>query len=409
MKKTLIAVVLGLAGVAAAGWMMVRETTPAAPERTAGAAASAGAASRPGGGAPVSVSTVKAVQRDQRVTLEATGTVSSLTTVDIKPQVSSTVDKVHVKEGQFVRRGDLLFTLDSRADAVNVTKARAQLARDQAALADAQRQLARSRDLLAQQFVSQSAVDAAQTQAETQQAVVAAGRAALSAAELGLGYHRIVAPSAGRVGAINVFPGSLVQPSGTALLTVTQLDPIAVAFNLPQRNLQDTLQGLREGGLPVIAQLPERSDGSPGARLEGRLQFVDSAVDANSGSVRVKAVFDNPQQHLWPGAYVKVDIALRTLGGAIVIPQAAIVTGQKARSVFVVDADDRVQPRPIELVHPVGPEAVVTGLSAGERIVVDGRENVRAGSKVVERGARAAGVRSERGSAPASGAAGVTP
>ena len=391
MKKSLIAVVLGLAGVAAAGWYVYRGQAPAAPASQAGAAPGARGASRPGGSAPISVSTVKAVQRDQRVTFEATGTVSSLNTVDIKPQVSSTVEKVHVKEGQFVRRGDLLFTLDNRADAVSVTRARAQLARDQAAFADAQRQLARSRDLLSQQFVSQSAVDAARTQVETQQAVVAASRAAVAAAELQLGYHRIAAPSAGRVGAINVFPGSLVQPSGPALLTVTQLDPIAVTFNLPQRNLDETLKGLRQGGLPVTVQLPEKSDGSASAKLEGRLQFVDSAVDPASGSVRVKAVFDNPQQQLWPGAYVTVDIVLRTLRDAIVIPQAAIVTGQRGRSVFVVDAEDKVQARPVELVHPVGPEAVVTGLRAGERIVVDGRENVRAGSKVVERGARAAG------------------
>ncbi|WP_418320206.1 efflux RND transporter periplasmic adaptor subunit [Piscinibacter sakaiensis] len=421
MNKSMIAVALGAAGLAAAGgYFYLQQQPDSSASHVAGAAAPAaagasaankggGAARPPGGGGPISVTTVKAQQRDQRITLEATGTVSSLNVVDIKPQVSSKVEQVHVKEGQFVRRGELLFTLDNRADAVNVTKMRAQLARDQAALNDAQRQLARSRDLLEQKFVSQSAVDAAQTQVETQQAVVAASKAAVDAAVLGLGYHRITAPSAGRVGAVNVFPGSLVQPSGPALLTITQLDPIAVSFNLPQRNLDETLQGLREGGLPVSAQLPDRSDGTPGPRLDGKLQFVDSVVDQSSGSVRVKAVFDNPQQHLWPGGYVKVALAVRTLRDAIVIPQAAIVTGVKGRTVFVVDADDKVQPRPVEIVHPVGQDAVVSGLQAGDRIVVDGRENVRAGSKVVERGGQGGAGKPGRAGTPASGAAGVTP
>ena len=211
MKKSLLAGVLGLAGLAVAGWFWMREPAPAAPERQAGAAApAAGGASRPGGGAPVSVSTVKAVQRDQRVTLEATGTVSSLNTVDIKPQVSSMVDKVHVKEGQFVKRGELLFTLDNRADAVNVTKARAQLARDEAALDDAQTP-ARAQPRPARPAIrlaerGRRGADAGRDAAGGRRR---RARPRVEAAQLGLGYHRITAPSAGRVGAINVFARQL--------------------------------------------------------------------------------------------------------------------------------------------------------------------------------------------------------
>ncbi len=216
--------------------------------------------------------------------LEATGTVTALNSVDIRPQIASTITKVQIKEGQFVTAGQPLFVLDARNDEVNVTKARAQLAKDQAALADAERQLARSKDLFAQNFISQGAVDTNQTLVDSARAVVAADRAAIESAQVGLSYSRIVAPAAGRAGAINVFPGSTVQPAGNALVTITQLDPIAVSFSLPQRNLGEALATLRGGGGKVTAVLP---DGA--GAVTGKLQFVDNAVDAASGTVRVKA------------------------------------------------------------------------------------------------------------------------
>ncbi len=253
---------------------------------------------------------MRAQQREVDIVLEATGTVTALNSVDVRPQISSTITKVHIREGQFVKQGQLLFTLDARNDEVNVTKAKAQLAKDMASLADAQRQLARSRDLFAQNFISQGAVDTNQTLVEAQQAVVASDRAAIEAAQVGLSYTRIVAPSAGRAGAINVFAGSSVQPAGAVLVTITQLDPIAVGFNLPQRNLGDALQTLRGGGGKVSAVLPEGR-----GTLTGRLQFVDNAVDAGSGTVRVKAEFPNSDEKLWPGAFVNVRLAVQTLEG----------------------------------------------------------------------------------------------
>jgi RND family efflux transporter MFP subunit len=373
----------------------------------ADAASAASGAASGAGGPPVSVTTVKAEQRDQLVSLEATGTVTSLNMVEVRPQVSSVIMKVHVREGQFVKRGDLLFTLDSRNDEVNVTKARAQLAKDQAALNDAKRQLDRSQDLLRQKFISQSAVDTSQTQVESQQAVVAASKAAIDAAQVGLGYNRIVAQSAGRVGAINVFPGSYVTPAGNALLTITQLDPIAVSFSLPQRNLNDALQGLRDGQLPVFAQLPD-STIARGGSLTGRLQFVDSAVDLASGTVKVKAVFDNAKQQLWPGAYVNVRMGVQTLKDAIVVPQAAIITGQRGRTVYAVEGN-KAAVRRVELVYAAGSDAVVTGLKPGERIIVDGRQNVRAGSTVVERAAEGGRGASRPGKGASGAEAGNTP
>jgi RND family efflux transporter MFP subunit len=373
----------------------------------AAAGGAASPASSAGGGPPISVSTVRVTQRDQVVMLDANGTVTPLSNVEVRPQVSNVVSKVHVREGQFVRAGELLFTLDDRADQVNVAKALAQLQKDQAALADAQRQLERSRDLLRQQFVSQSAVDTSQTLVESQQAVMAVDRAAVESARVALGYQRIVASGAGRVGAINVFPGSYVQPGGAPLVTITQLDPIAVSFNLPQRNLDDALQGLRSGAAQVFAQLP---DG--GAARTGRLQFVDSAVDGASGTVRVKAVFDNADQKLWPGAFVTVRMGVRTLKDAIVVPQVAVIQGARGKSVYVVEDGNRAALRPVEVVHAAGDEVVVTGLAPGERVIVDGRQNVRAGSVIVETPAlvdpgKAAGVPKRAVSATNGSASGV--
>ncbi|MEO8124227.1 MAG: efflux RND transporter periplasmic adaptor subunit [Burkholderiales bacterium] len=376
--------VLG-AGVALAVWWT--QSGKSATPTGSGVALSAHGAGAGGGGgeSPVSVSTIVAERRDWPEKLATSGTVTALNTVDIRPQVASVIAKVHIAEGQFVKAGELLFTLDDRADAANLAKAQAQLERDQAALADAERQLARSRDLLNQKFVSQSAVDTNLTLVEGQQAAVNADRAAVTAARVALSYSRIVAPSAGRAGAINVYAGSYVQPSGVPLVTITQLDPIAVSFTLPQRNLPDVLAGLKAGNAPVSAELP---DGR--TSLTGRLQFVDNVVDAASGTVRVKAVFDNKQQMLWPGAYVNVQLVVRTLPGVIVIPQAAIIQGLDAKTVFVVGADDKAAQRKLELIASEGNRAAVSGIEAGTRVVVEGKQNLRPGSAVRVRAADAA-------------------
>jgi RND family efflux transporter MFP subunit len=348
-------------------------------------------------GPPVSVTTVAAQQRDFAVVVRATGTVAPLSTVEVKSQVSSVVTQVHVKEGDFVKAGQLLFTLDARTDEANLGKARAQLAKDQATLADARRQLERSRDLLARNFVSPSAVDTAQANVDAQQAAVQADQAAIDAVRVSVGYARITAPSGGRVGAINVFPGTSVAPGGLALVTITQLDPIAVAFSLPQRHVADALRLLKEGGGKVVVTLPE----ARGERA-GTLQFVDSAVDAASGTVKVKARFDNAGQVLWPGAYVDVTLTVQTIPGAVVVPQAALVQGTRGNLVFVVDRDSKAQPRPVTVVQTDGPDAVVEGVKPGERIALDGRQNLRPGSAVV---VRDGGASAPRGARPAAGAA----
>ncbi len=399
MKKSLALGIAGLLIVAAAavGYALTRGGL-AADAALAAASAPAGPAASGAGGPPVSVSVVSVQKRDVDVMLDATGTVTALNSVDIRPQIATTITRVHIKEGQFVGAGQLLFTLDARNDEVNVTKARAQLAKDLAALADAQRQLARSKDLFAQNFISQGAVDTNQTLVESQQAVVASDRAAIEAAQVGLSYSRITAPAAGRAGAINVFAGSFVQPSGAALVTITQLDPIAVAFSLPQRNLGQALATLRGGGGKVTATSPEA-----GGTATGKLLFVDNSVDANSGTVRVKAEFANKDERLWPGAFVNIRLAVQTLKGASVIPQAAIIQSPRGKIVYVVDAARKASPRPVEVLYAEGADATVSGLRGDERVVVDGRQNLRPGTSVIERAATEGGSRGRRGGA-ASGA-----
>lgn len=405
--------IAGLGFVAAIA-MALAGCNKAAPDGTAGPAsggASGGGgaeAARPAsgaasgaGGPPVSVSTIRAQQRDVDVTLDVTGTVTALNSVDVRPQVSSIISKVHIREGQFVKAGQLLFTLDSRNEEGAVAKARSQLMKDQAALADAQRQLARSRELLAQKFISQGAVDTTQTLVDTQQAVVVGDTSAIKTAEIALSYTRITAPSAGRAGAITVYAGSTVQPGATSLVTITQLDPIAVAFNLPQRNLADALRTLRSGGGKVTAVLPEGR-----GTATGKLQFVDNAVDANSGTVKVKATFDNASEALWPGAFVGVQLAVQTLKDAVVVPQASVIQGPRGAIVYTVGPENKAVSKRVDVLYANGPDAVASGVMAGERVVVDGRQNVRPGATLIERGPGGGG-RPGRAGGAASGASGA--
>ena len=347
-------------------------------------APSAGAASAPALAAsaaapPVTVSTVKALKRDLPVLLKAAGSVTPLTSVDIRSQVSSSVSKVHIRDGQFVKAGDLLFTLDARTDEANVAKARAQLAKDNASLADAQRQWVRAQQLLAQSFISQGALDTTRAQVDSQLAVVAADQAAVDATRVALSYARITAPNAGRAGSIGVSAGSAVQANVTPLVTITQLDPIAVAFSIPQRNLGDALAALKDGGAQVTAALADNA-----GKFSGRLKFVDNAVDASSGSVKVRAEFANPDGKLWPGAFVEVSQTVSTIKDGVVIPQAAIIQSARGTIVYVVEQGKAVL-KPVKLLYAQGDDAAVSGVSEGETIVLVGKQNLRPGSAVVER------------------------
>lgn len=375
MKTLVIAVTV--VAVSAAGYLALRkdESTSVVP------GSSIGSNANNANNKPVTVATVLAQKRDFAVKLSANGVVTALNTVEIRPQVSSIIATVHIKEGQFVRKGELLFTLDNRVDQVNLAKAQAQLDKELATLADNRRQFNRSKDLFEKNFLAQSAVDSSQTVVQAQQAVVTGAKSAVAAAAVNLTYTRILAPASGRTGIINVYPGSLVQANGSAapMVTITQMDPIAITFALPQRNLPDALASMKRGDSFVLARLPDNS-----LQTKGKLQFIDNAIDAASGTVKVKAVFENKEMKLWPGAYADIELSVQTIKDAIVVPQDAIIVGAKAKSVYVVDVDGKAALRQVNVLHSFGSDVVLSGIAAGAKVILEGKQNLRSGALVKE-------------------------
>lgn len=335
-----------------------------------------GAKGGKGGQPPTTVSVIAPERRDVPMVVTANGTVTPLRTVDLHPQTTSTIREVHIKEGQFVKAGQLMFTLDDRENRANVDKAQAQVARDRASLADLERQYKRSQELFAQKFIAQSAVDTLHSQVEAARALLQADTAAARASSITAGYAAIRAPMSGRVGAINVYPGSLVQLA-TSLTTITQLDPINVAFTLPESSLAALLEAQRSGKVEVTVQ--SAPDAKP---VTGVLSFVDNTVDPATGTIRVKGQFDNAATMLWPGQYVNAKVTVRTLKDAVVVPQNAIITNAKGTFVYVMEQDKTARLAPVERVYAFGQYAAVNGLTGAEKVITDGKQNLRPGGKV---------------------------
>ena len=376
MKKNNVLSLIGVLVVAGAGgawwWSGARARTsqPAAPVSVASA---------------VLVTLAQAQRQTVPVTVRVNGNVMPLNSVDLRPQITNAVREVHVKEGQFVKAGQLLFTLDDRPDQANLAKARAQQQRDEATLTDLERQYKRSQDLVAQNFIAKSAADAVLSQFEAQKAAVAADRAAVQGAQVALGYSTLRAPIAGRIGAVNIYPGTLVQNS-TTMGTITQLDPIAVSFPVPEGQLRYLLDAAREGA-SVEALVPGRAEA-----VSGRLSFVDNTVDPAIGTVRAKAVFANADHSLWPGQFVETRVTVRSIADATVIPAAAIMMLPEGDAVYVVDAQQQVMQRKVKTLHTFGTQVAVSGIDPGDQVVVEGKQNVRPGGKVRVEGAKPAAV-----------------
>ena len=339
------------------------------------------AARRPAGAIPVVTATAQS--RDVPVRITANGTVTAPQSVDLRAQITSTVREVHIREGQSVQKGDLLFSFDSRTEEANLKKALAQVEKDRADLATAKRNLERQQELFRQKFMSQAALDAVQNQVDTLTGQIAIDQAAVEAARAAIAYTQIRAPFAGRTGAIGVRAGSLVQPGATAapLVTISQIDPISVAFTLPEKELGTLQHSLRAGSIAVTATPASGTD-----RFKGKVTFVDNAVDTATGTIRVKAEFANPNAQLWPGMYVNVELSPRTLVGATVVPTQAVQTGPEQRFVYVVQEDRKVRAQPVKVPYLEESFAVVEGLPANARIVVEGAQNLRPGTTVAEAG-----------------------
>ncbi len=390
MRRTSVAALLAVAAATLVSvyWWQARLGNAADSAGASAASAAAGA----GRGGVQTVGVVIAKAQDVPVRVEASGTVVSLNAVDIRPQIASTVRELLIKDGQMLKKGQPLFRFDDRGDRANLDKARAQLARDRATLADLERQYRRALDLRAQNFIAQSAADTVQSQVEAQRALLLADAAALQSAQVSLSYNEIRSPLNGRAGAVNVQVGSLVQPAAALpLVGIAQINPIGVSFTLPESQLAALLQAVNHQdkapleaqiALPASAQGAGRGGQANAEPLKGKVVFVDNNVDTASGSIRVKAEFDNHAGTLWPGQYVRLRLILRSIPDAVVVPQAAIILRGDERSVYVVDPDKTVHLVSVQTRYAFGEMVAVEGLQAGDKVVIDGKQNLRPGASV---------------------------
>lgn len=363
----LLLVLLIVAGLVA--WVILRAGHQAAPT------------SRFQSTGPMPVGTAKVEKGDMPVVLSALGTVTPLATVTVKTQINGQLTEVAFQEGQLVKKGDFLAQIDPRPYQVALAQAEAQLAKDQAALKNAQVDLQRYRTLVAQNSVARQTLDTQAATVQQDMAVVQADQAQIDTQKLNLTYCHIVAPLGGRVGLRQVDPGNYVQTSdATGLVVITQIQPISVIFTLPEDNLPSVMKRLTAGvKLSVTA-----FDRSGANKLDtGRLDTVDNQIDTTTGTVKLRAVFDNSEQILFPNQFVNIQLLVNTIGGADLVPNAAIQRGAPGTFVYVVKPDDTVAAQPVTL----GPGdnqriAVTKGLQPGQLVVTDGADRLKDGAKV---------------------------
>src|SRR6266436_1775002 len=370
MKRVLIVViflaVLGGAGVAYENFHLAAQPKPAARVPQA-----------------VPVVATAVIRKPVPVRLDAIGTVQPIATVVVKSRIDGQIVKVPVRDGQEVKAGDTLFVLDSRAVEAQTRQAEAQVARDRAQLANAKHEADRQAQLVSKNYTAAATYETAQTTAATMEATLRADEAALENMRVQLSYYTITTPIDGRVGAVLLKAGNNVKANDTiTLATVNQLHPIYVAFSVPQRQLPAIRDAASGQSLMVTAHAP--GDGGP--QETGKLAFIDNAVDATTGTIVLKAVFDNAKERLWPGQFVNTSLTLRVEADALVIPTQAVQVGQNGSYVYVVKPDKTAEPRDVTVGRSVGGDSVIAkGLAEGEQVVVDGQLRLTKGTLVEPR------------------------
>ncbi len=338
---------------------------------------------RGGGAGAVPVTTDPVQVGPVPVEILANGIVASESVVTVRTRVDGQITQVLVTEGQMVRRGQPLFILDSRLNQALLAQQEAQLARDRAQQARAEADRARYQSLRGESFASQQRFEQAQADALAAAAVARATEALIAQTRLNIEFATITAEMDGRLGAIPLRAGNFVrQAENTAITTLTQVNPILVQFSVPERWLPQIKAAMAADGIRVRAGAQQ--DIEPPA--EGEVVFVDSAVDTATGTIALKARFDNSNQRLWPGQYVQVVMVPRVDQNAITVAAAAVQAGQNGRYLFVLAPDNTAQRRPVQLVRVLGDRAVVQGeIAAGEKVIVDGAQRVTNGTRAVER------------------------
>jgi multidrug efflux system membrane fusion protein len=375
-----ILIIVGIAAVlAATGWYRTHAAdTPTA--RT----------SQGSRGAAVPVTTTPAQAEDFAIRRRTIGILESPATVVVKSRLESQVTEQHVRDGQLVKKGDVLFTLDDRVVKATIARDEAQLEKDQASADRTQLDLDRYQRLSETNATSRQQLDQATADHKIALAVVEADKAQVRADNLQLGYTNIEAPIGGRLGTVRVTPGNLVSVNDpTGLVTITQVRPIRIAFTLPERDLA----ALRKAYItkpPAVVRVFE-----PGANdvlATGELDFIDSLVDSSSGTIAAKAKFANEKFELWPGMYVDVEIDLAVRPNTAMIPTVAIQSGQNGPFVFVATPDKKAEMRKVTLVGVEGDRAALaSGVSAGDRVIVEGQMRLVDGTPIAETAPAAAG------------------
>lgn len=330
---------------------------------------------------PVPVQVAVAEARDVPRVIQAVGIVQALRTVAVKSQVDGMIGHIHFREGDEVKSGDLLVTLDRRPFENSLRIVRADLANVRAESVKAAADLERYQRLDRQEAISKEQFAQLSTKAETTRAMVQAKEAAVANAGLLLGYTQIHAPIAGRTGQLVLHEGALVKANDVnqSIVTLNQLAPIAVAFAVPERALPDIRAALTRGD--AVVTVNGNSDGV--SRRDGRLSFVDNAVDPTTGTITLKATFENSDQALWPGQFVQVQIQIGLDRGALVVPSAAVQNGQNSAQVYVVKADHTIDVRTVKVVRTAGDTTLLSdGVRAGETVVTDGHLRLVPGARV---------------------------
>ena len=332
-------------------------------------------------GGPMPVGTATVVKGDMPVTLSGLGTVTPLAMVTVKTQINGQLVEVAFKEGQMVNKGDFLAQIDPRPYQVALAQAEAQLAKDQAALKNAQVDLQRYKTLVAQNSIARQTLDTQAATVQQQTAVVQADQAQIDTQKLNLTYCRIVAPVTGRVGPRQVDPGNYVQTSdANGIVVITQLQPISVIFTLPEDKLPAVARRLRQGATLNATAF----DRSGTVKLDtGRLETIDNQIDTTTGTVKLRAIFDNADQVLYPNQFVNIRLLVDTLTGADLVPNAAVQRGAPGTFVYVVKPDETAAAQPVTLGPGDDQRIVVTkGLEPGQTVVVDGADRLKDGAKV---------------------------